>query len=86
MIKYGYKRIQDLFGHKVKLGEIYTSPICRYDSDPSVAAALASSPPVCCMPVCRPFPYLDACLQLHVKRVLYSWHMCMIGCQAKWQR
>jgi len=30
MIKYGYKNIRDLFGHKVKLDLIYNNPLCRY--------------------------------------------------------
>mmetsp|Transcript_7951 Transcript_7951/g.15540 ORF Transcript_7951/g.15540 Transcript_7951/m.15540 type:complete len:509 (+) Transcript_7951:135-1661(+) len=30
MIKYGYKNIRDLFGHKVKLDLIYKNPLCRY--------------------------------------------------------
>mmetsp|Transcript_36424 Transcript_36424/g.67300 ORF Transcript_36424/g.67300 Transcript_36424/m.67300 type:complete len:80 (-) Transcript_36424:306-545(-) len=30
MIKYGYKNIRDLFGHKVKLDLIYQNPLCRY--------------------------------------------------------
>lgn len=44
MIKYGYKHIRDLFGHAVRLDEIYESPICRYDSDPSATAALTAAP------------------------------------------
>lgn len=30
MIKYGYKNIRDLFGHKVDLELIYGNPLCRY--------------------------------------------------------
>jgi len=33
MIKYGIKRIKDLFGHGVKLDIISTNPIARYDAD-----------------------------------------------------
>jgi len=31
MIKYGYSNIRDLIGHKIDLGLVYDSPICRLD-------------------------------------------------------
>jgi phenylalanyl-tRNA synthetase alpha chain len=46
IIKYGYTRIQDLFGHKVRLGAIYGSPMCRYgegeDHHPGLGPSVAS--------------------------------------------